>query len=88
MLRMITLAAAAAALLAAPASAAESIHISIKGKTTAELKAEIVKAAETLCWRETVGSSLQVDTQRACVAHTVKATFAQAPALGLTYAQR
>ena len=57
MLRMITLAAAAAALLAAPASAAESIHISVKGKTTAQRKAEIVKAAETLCWSPRSGAS-------------------------------
>jgi len=88
MLRMLTLAAAAAALLAAPASAAESIHISVKGKTTAQLKAEIVKAAETLCWRQTAGSSFPIDAQQTCVANTVRATFAQAPGLGLTFAQR
>jgi hypothetical protein len=85
---MITLAAAAATLLVAPASAADSIHISVKGKTTAELKAEIVKAAETLCYRQTAGSSFPIDAQRTCVTYTVRATFAQAPGLGLTFAQR
>jgi len=86
MLRMMTLA-AATALLATSANAA-SIHISTKGKTADQLKAEVVKAAESLCWRETLGSSFPIDAKKSCVENTVKATLAQAPGLGLTYAQR
>jgi hypothetical protein len=84
MLRM-TLLAAAAALLATSASA-QSIHISTVGKTPAQLRAEVTKAAEKLCWRETAGSSFPADAQTTCVDHAVRAALAQAP--GLTYAQR
>lgn len=86
MLRIITLA-AAAALLAGTASAA-SIHVSTAGKTPEQIKAEVVRAAANLCYRQTVGSSIPVDAQQQCVARTVKNTFAQAPELGLTYAQK
>jgi hypothetical protein len=86
MLRTITLA-AAAALLAGTASA-ESIHVSTAGKSPEQLKAEVVRAADNLCYRQTVGSSLPIDAQRQCVARTVRNTFAQAPELGLAYAQR
>ncbi|MFC3069459.1 hypothetical protein [Phenylobacterium soli] len=79
--------AAAAALLATSANA-QSIRISTQGKTADQIRAEVVKAAESLCWRETVGASFPVDARRLCVDATVKATFAQAPGLGLTLAQR
>jgi hypothetical protein len=84
MLRM-TFVAAAAALLATSASA-QSIHISTVGKTPAQLKAEVTKAAEKLCWRETAGSSFPSDAQASCVAHSVRAALARAP--GPAYAQR
>jgi hypothetical protein len=86
MLRTITLA-AAAALLASTASA-QSIHISTQGKTAEQLKAEVVKAADKLCYLQTVGASFPIDAQQNCVARTVKKTLAQAPSLGQSYAQR
>ena len=86
MFKMITLAATAG--LFATTASAQSIRISTIGKTPAELKAEVTKAAEKLCWRETAGSSLPLDAQAACVEHTVSATLAQAPGLRQSYARR
>ena len=86
MLRLIALA-ATAALLAAPASA-ESIRIPVAGKTAAQLKVEVTKAAEHLCANETAGNLVEVGAQAHCVEHTVRATFAHAPQLGVTFAQR
>jgi hypothetical protein len=86
MLRLIALA-ATAALLAAPASA-ESIRIHTAGKTPVQLRAEVTKAAEHLCASETAGSLVEVGAQRTCVEHTVRATFAHSPQLGVTLAQR
>ena len=80
-----TLAAATAALLASSASA-QSIRISTAGKTPEQVRAEVVKAAEKLCWRETVGASFPIDAQTACVDATVRAALSQAPAR--TYARR
>jgi hypothetical protein len=85
MLRILTLAAAGAALIAAPASA-ESIRVSIAGKTQAQVMAEVHDAAATLCHQETFGSLVEADAQRACVEHTVRHTLAQMP--GRTLAQR
>ncbi|THD78860.1 MAG: hypothetical protein E7812_10840 [Phenylobacterium sp.] len=86
MLRLIALA-ATAALLAAPASA-ESIRIPVAGKTYAQLRAEVTKAATTLCANEIASAPAEVGAQAACVEHTVRATFAHAPQLGVTLAQR
>lgn len=85
MLRILALAAAGAALLAAPASA-ETIRVSLAGKTPAQVKAEVHKAAALLCHQETFGSLVEADAQRACVEHTVRHTLAQAP--GRTVAER
>jgi hypothetical protein len=86
MLRIISLAAAAA--LLAGAASAQSISISTHDKSADQLKAEIVKAADKLCYRQTVGASYPIDAQRVCVANTVRKTLAQTPGLGLSYAQR
>lgn len=86
MLRMIPMA-AAAALLASSASA-QSIHISTQGKTADQVKAEVAKAARQLCWRETVGASFPIDAQKTCVEKAVKDAYAQAPGVGLAFAQR
>jgi hypothetical protein len=85
MLRILTLTAAAAALFAGSASA-ESIHVSLAGKSAAQVKAEVRQAAESLCHQETYGSLVEADAQRACVTHTLRRTLAQIP--GRTLAQR
>jgi hypothetical protein len=82
MLRIIALAATAAILIAAPASA-QTIKVSTAGKTPAQVQAEVYKAAHTLCALDTFGASYAVDAERACVVNTVRATLSQAkdPAL-------
>ncbi|WP_411286842.1 hypothetical protein [Phenylobacterium sp.] len=78
----IVLLAAAAALIAAPASA-QSIRIATAGKSVEKLHGEILKAASTLCARQTYGATFPIDAQRSCIKQTVRATVAQAaiPAL-------
>ena len=83
----IVILAAAAALIALPASA-ESIRISTVGKSPEQVRAEVVKAASKLCWMETLTATFRADEARACIASTTRATFAQAPELNLRYAQR
>lgn len=79
--------AAAAALVALPASA-ESIRISTVGKTPQQVRNEVFKAAYRLCTFETIGATFRVDEMRACVDSTTRATFAQSPELKLKFAQR
>ncbi len=74
--RTIAFAALAAALIAGPVSA-QSIHISTAGKTSDQVKTEVFKAAQTLCWAEMNGPLLQIQSYRACVTDTVKAALAQ-----------
>ncbi len=83
----IVILAAAAALIALPASA-ESIHISTVGKSPTQVRDEVFKAAYKLCAQETIGATFRVDEMRACVDHTVRAAFAQANEAGLKLAQR
>ena len=80
----IAILAAAAALIALPASA-QSIRISTAGKSAEQVKLEVFKAATKLCARETVGASFPVDEMRACVKNTARTTLAQSsdPALQL-----
>ena len=85
MIRLITLA-AAAAFIALPASAqSPSIRISTTGKSVEQVKREVFKAAEQLCARETVGASFPIDEQRTCLKNTMRTTLAQSsdPALQL-----
>lgn len=74
MLRVITLAAVAALLAAAPASA-KSIHISTVGKSKEEVKAEVLRAAVDLCHAEVGDSILDYYLQTPCVRSTVKAAL-------------
>jgi hypothetical protein len=84
--RIISLA-AAAALIALPASA-ESIRISTVGKSPAQVRDEVFKAANKLCAQETVGATFRVEEMRACVSQTARATFAQTNDPSLRFAQR
>lgn len=76
MRRLITLAAAVAA-LAAPAFAGESIHVHTTGKSADQVRAEVQKAALYLCRQQAQGSILESYSQQSCVAKTIQATFAQ-----------
>lgn len=75
MLRLVTLAALAAALAAGPA-AAESIRITTAGKSADQVKAEVRKAAVELCRTETAGSHLDFYLQPNCVKATMKSALA------------
>ncbi|CAN7142799.1 hypothetical protein LJR225_000052 [Phenylobacterium sp. LjRoot225] len=67
--------AAVAALLAAAPASAKSIHISTAGKSSDEVRAEVVKAAVNLCRAEVGDSSLAYYLQAPCVRSTVKAAL-------------
>jgi hypothetical protein len=77
MIRTLALAAVAAAVLAAPASA-QSIRISTVGKSPEQVKAEVHKAARTLCARASWNASFPAEETAACVKTTVRYTYAQA----------
>ena len=83
MIRLITLA-AAAALIALPASA-QSIRISTAGKSVEQVRAEVFTAAKKLCANETIGATFPAEEMRACMKNTMRTTFAQSsdPALKL-----
>jgi len=87
MLRIATLAAVAAVLGAAPASA-ESIRISTAGKTPEQVKAEVAKAAAELCRAEVGDATLAYYMQRPCIRGTVSAALKSPAATRMAYAQR
>lgn len=64
MIRIATLA-ATAALIALPASA-QSVTVSTAGKSTAQLHADILKAAKSVCVRATMGASFPREMYAAC----------------------
>ena len=71
MIRTIALAVSALALtVAAPASAAE-MRIKVAGKSAAEVHAEIVKAASSVCWRDVRGETLSGYLYPACIRASV-----------------
>jgi hypothetical protein len=71
MIRSIVLAASAVALFAAAPAGAAEIRIQTAGKAPAELRAEIVKAASTVCWAEVRGTALAGYTYSSCVRASV-----------------
>jgi|InoplaM1PM_1038563.scaffolds.fasta_scaffold02347_1 hypothetical protein len=81
MIRNIALAAIAATLVAAAASA-ESIRISTAGKSAEQVKTEIYRAARTVCMAESYDGFFPMDTYRACFDDTVKAAIDQTRGIG------
>lgn len=77
MIRTLTLAALAAAVLAAPASA-QSIRISTVGKSPEQVQAEVQKAARALCARASWNATFPAEETAACIKATVRNTYAQA----------
>jgi hypothetical protein len=71
MIRSIVLAASAIALFAAAPAGAAEIRIKTTGKAPAELRAEIVKAASTVCWQTVRGESLASYLYPSCVRASV-----------------
>jgi hypothetical protein len=93
MIRTLTIAAAAAMLVAAPASA-QSMKVAVAGKTTEQLHADIAKAAKKVCQQAVVGASFPREMYASCFKHAVAdaVTRANDPALaavaGLELASR
>jgi hypothetical protein len=81
MIRTLAIAATAAALLAAPASAETSVRISTVGKSAAQLKLEVTKAAETLCRNQTRDTLGYLAGYTTCVQASVQDALIQTPAL-------
>ena len=75
MIRILTLAAAAAALIAAPASA-QDIHIATAGKSPQQLHAEIAKAARLVC-RDAIPGAAMLTVYVACERAATKNALAQ-----------
>ena len=69
MIRILTVA-AVAALIAAPASA-QSVRVAVAGKNTAELQADIAKAAKKVCTQAVVGASFPREMYASCFKHAV-----------------
>jgi len=93
MIRTLTIAAAAAMLVAAPASA-QSMKVAVAGKTTEQLHADIAKAAKKVCSQAVVGASFPREMYASCFKHAVADAVSRAndPALaaaaGITLASR
>ena len=77
MIRVIILAATAALALAAPASA-QSIRISTVGKTSEQVNAEVVAAANTVCRKAVTSATFPNYEMAACVKETIAKTYARA----------
>lgn len=84
MIRTLTLAALAAALLASPA-AAQSVRISTAGKTPEQLHADITAAARKVCLHQvSMGVTFPQEEMARCVKSTVASTVSQAKDPALT----
>lgn len=93
MIRLLTVAAATAMLIAAPASA-QSMKVAVAGKTTEQLHADIGAAAKKVCNRAVVGASFPREMFASCYKAAVADAVARSndPALaniaGLKLASR
>ena len=74
MIRILT-ATAVAALIAAPASA-QTVRIALDGKSSAQVQAEITKAAKKVCSQAVVGASFPREMYASCFKHAVKSANA------------
>jgi gas vesicle protein len=82
MIRILTVAAAAAMLIAAPASA-QSMRVAVAGKSTEQLHTDINAAAKKVCMRAVVGASFPREMYASCFKAAVAdaVTKANDPAL-------
>lgn len=77
MMKLMTLAALAALALAPAANAQESIRISLAGKSTAQIHADIVSAAKKVCAKAVTGESLLLDAYGRCMKSSVGSALEQ-----------
>ena len=77
MLKLMTLATLATLALATAASAEDSVRVSVVGKSTAQIHAEIVSAARKVCVKAVTGESLILDAYGRCMKGSVDAALDQ-----------
>lgn len=80
MMRTIAAAALSVAAIAAaaPASAAETgIRVQVAGKSAAQVHADIVKAASTVCYKQVAGEPMFATTYSYCVQDATRRAVAQ-----------
>lgn len=87
MIRIITVAAIAAAVVAGPA-AAQSVRVQIAGKSPEQVSADVVKAARSVCHRATTGATFPHEMFDACLKATLKDASAQLANPNIKLAQR
>lgn len=71
MIRTAILTAVAALAITAPAHAG-SVRVALAGKSSAQVEAEVAKAARTVCFRETRSETLALEAYTRCVKATTE----------------
>ncbi|MBP7649320.1 MAG: hypothetical protein KA085_15415 [Phenylobacterium sp.] len=77
MMKLMTLAALATLALAPAAHAEEGVRVSLVGKSTAQVHAEIVAAAKKVCAKAVVGETLLLDAYGRCMKGSVNSALEQ-----------
>lgn len=86
MIRTIALAVSALALTAAAPASASELRVKVAGKSAEQVRADIVKAASTVCWQDVRGEALAGYLYPACVRASVNDAVAKISAPSQTAA--
>lgn len=87
MIRIITAAAVAAALVAGPA-AAQSVKVAVAGRSADQVSADVTTAARKVCRAAIVGATFPHEMYDACIKATLKNAQAQLAETNIKLAQR
>ncbi len=77
MIRSFALSTLAVLAIAAPAQAASSVKVDLVGKSSAQIEADVAKAAKKVCFYETRSETLALDAYGRCVKATTKVAMEQ-----------
>jgi uncharacterized protein YggE len=77
MMKLMTLAALATLALAPAANAEEGVRVSLVGKSSAQIHADIVSAAKKVCAKATTSETMFLDAYGRCVKGTVNTAMEQ-----------
>ncbi|WP_340647102.1 hypothetical protein [Phenylobacterium sp.] len=77
MMKLMTLAALATLALAPAAQAQEGVRVSLVGKSSAQIHADIVAAAKKVCAKAVTGESLLLDAYGRCMKGSVSSALGQ-----------
>ena len=77
MMKLMTLGALATLALAPAANAQDSIRVSLVGKSSAQIHADIVSAAKKVCAKAVTGESLILDAYGRCMKDSVNSALEQ-----------